>query len=158
MSFFKTGTRAAVDVTGFRTNIEDVERGGTTREWLIGPKIVSNGVARNLSFSDSSIFTLPASTWGVDIGTKTVSGESLSRAVPGYNNEGGTQAGKTVGIDLSNTPLSYFRIGEQRNATNAGSVLMGPIGDISMVPEPSSILVIAGGLMSMLCAVRRRKS
>ncbi len=152
--FFKTGTSEPIDVLGFNTKLEDVERGGTTREWLIGPKIVSGGVAANLSFTDSTIFDVPAGTWGSVFDSKLVNGEWLSRADPGFNNVGGTQAGKAVGIDLSDIPLSYFRIGESRDGSSAGSVLMGPIGDIGVVPEPASLaMLVLGGL-----ALLRRRS
>lgn len=153
--FYETGTSKPVDVLGFTTKIEDVERGGTTREYLIGPRIVSNGTTADLSFSDTSIFNLPSGTWGTEVGSKLVDGVWLSRAVPGFGVEGGTQAGKTVDIDLSTTPLSYFRIGQSRYQSSAGSVLMGPIGDIAIVPEPATLsLLCLGGL----ALIRRHRS
>jgi hypothetical protein len=154
--FYETGTTTPVNVLGFKTKFEDVERGNSTREWLIGPRIVSNGETMDLDFNDDSIFDLgdPDIDWGVEIGTKTVDGVTYAVAVPGYSVENGTQAGKTVGIDLSTTPLSYFRIGESRNSSSAGSVLIGPtLGNV--VPEPTMLgLLGLGGL----AFVRRRRA
>ncbi len=156
-SFYKTGTNDPADVLGFTTKMEDVERGNSTREWLVAPQIVSDGALIDLDFQDTSIFDFGGyGTWGPEYGTKTVGGIIYPVAVPGHNLENGTQADKAVGIDLSTTPLSYFRIGESRNSSSAGSVLMGPtIGDITLVPEPATLSLLGlGGLM----LIRRRRA
>lgn len=154
--FYATGTNDPIDVTGFKTQLEDVERGGSTREWLVGPKIVSAGAAQHLSFSNSSIFTLPSADYSALIEPVNVGAETVERAVPGFGVLGGTQAGKTVGIDLSTTPLSYFRIGTSKN-DNGGSWLMGTLGEIKAVPEPTSLSLVGLAGVAML-AVRRRYS
>lgn len=130
--FYETGTSTPVDVTGLKAVFEDVERGGSTREWLLGPKIVTAGVPTDLDFSNTSIFTVPESTWGKIIDSKLVDGVPVSRAVPGHSILGGTQDGKEVEVDLMTTPLSYFRMGQQRTLSSAGSVLLGSLGTLQI--------------------------
>lgn len=180
LTFYAAGTTTAVDVLGLQTRIEDVERGSGSasssgdsthvREYLIGPKVVSGGTAQQLSFSDTSIFDLPAGTLGAQIDSKNITfnglPETVSRAVPGWASAGGTQAGKYVGIDLSLTPVSYFRIGESRLNTNSGSVLIGSLGDIVLAPAAGSTATplpraalggVAALAVGMLGAVVRRR-
>ena len=153
--FYATGTNIPVDVKGFKTQLEDVERGGsTTREWIVGPKIVTQGVTTPLSFHNTAIFDVPNTGFGRIIENLNVFGEPVERAVPGFGVAGGTQPGKTLGIDLSNTPLSYFRIGTSR--TDGGSWLMGTLGEVSVVPEPASCVLTGTALMFALTARRRR--
>jgi hypothetical protein len=153
--FYATGTNNPVDVKGFKTQLEDVERGGsTTREWIVGPKIVTQGVTMPLLFTDTSIFDVPNGTLGRVIESLNVFGEPVQRAVPGFGVAGGTQPGKTLGIDLADTPLSYFRIGTSR--TDGGSWLMGTLGEISVVPEPASY-ALAGTALAFALAARRRR-
>jgi hypothetical protein len=159
--FYSTGTNDPVDVVGFETQLEDVERGGDTREWLVGPKITSAGVDEHLSFSNTSIFTLPSGSFIPIIENVNVNSETVERAVPGHGVLGGTQPGKTVGIDLSTTALSYFRLGTSK-ASNGGSWLMGPIGDIqlasnSSVPEPGTLTLTSLALLSFVGLVCRRR-
>lgn len=153
--FYATGTNTPVDVKGLKMQLEDVERGGSTREWIVGPKIVSGGVPQSLSFSDASIFTVPSDGFAAIINDPvTIDGEPMFRAVPGFPVENGTQAGKTLGIDLSDTPLSYFRIGTSKDG-NGGSWLIGTLGEISAVPEPGTFALI--GLATFgLAGMRRR--
>lgn len=161
--FYATGTNDPVDVVGLKTQLEDVERGATTtREWIYSPKITSGGVSQILDFNNTSIFNLPAGTLGTAIENVTVAGESMQRAVPGHNIASGTQAGKTLGIDLTDTPLSYFRIGTSRTSGSAGSWLMGTLGEIELaqaaVPEPAawaawSVLLALTGIANV---TRRR--
>lgn len=156
--FYATGTNTPIEVTGLKMQLEDVERGGsTTREWIVGPKITSGGVDEHLSFSDTSTFTIPDVEFGRIIETNVLVGsENVERAVPGFGVLGGTQAGKTFGIDLSDTPLSYFRIGTSRGTTG-GSWLIGTIGEITAVPEPSSIAILGIAGVAGLAMVRRRR-
>jgi hypothetical protein len=154
--FYATGTNTPIDVTGLKMQLEDVERGVTTREWVVGPKIVSGGVTESLSFSDASIFTVPGGDLPAIIEPVTVDGESMFRAVSGFGVVGGAQVGKTLGIDLSDTPLSYFRIGTSK-AGNGGSWLIGTIGEITAVPEPSTVVILGLAGLAGLTLVRRRR-
>ena len=155
--FYATGTNTPIDVAGLKLQLEDVERGDTTREWVVGPKIVSGGVTQSLSFSDTSIFTVPdGPVLSKIIESTEIAGELLERAVPGWEVENFGQPGKTVGIDLAGTPLSYFRVGMSKTG-NGGAWMIGALGEIEIaaVPEPASAglaLVAAIGLV----AARRR--
>lgn len=156
--FYATGTNTPVDVTGLKLQLEDVERGDTTREWVVGPKIVTGGVTQSLSFSDTSIFTVPdGPNLSKIIESTVIDGEPLERAVPGWEVESGGQPGKTVGIDLADTPLSYFRVGMSKTG-NGGAWMIGTLGEIeiAVVPEPAS-LGLAGFAAIGLTAVRRRR-
>ncbi len=121
-------TTTPVDVVGFETAFEDVERGRDTREWLMGPQYTtSGGSVVNLDFSPASGFVFPtvapdgSASWAVksvELLT-TVYGETVYRAVPWYGVESGTQANKNVLLDLSSTPLSSFRIVPRKRPTVA---------------------------------------
>jgi hypothetical protein len=176
--FFETGTSNPIDVLGLKFRIEDVERGSSNtasdsspsglREYLIGPKMTSNGVTQLLDFNDTAIFDLPTGDHGKQVGSKTITfngvPETVSRAVPGWSSAGGTQAGKYVEVDLSTTPVSYFRIGQSRLHSSSGSVLIGSLGDIVLAPQAQALptpnaalggLTILGGMIGY--RVLRRK-
>ncbi len=153
VSFYATGTTTPVDVVGFETAFEDVERGRDTREWLMGPQYTtSGGSVVNLDFSPASGFVFPtvapdgSASWAVksvELLT-TVYGETVYRAVPWYGVESGTQANKNVLLDLSSTPLSSFRIGTSKTS-NGGSWLMSGLGTIQIAASTPAGQFISTG-------------
>jgi hypothetical protein len=119
--FYVTGTTIPIGIAGndiLLEDAEDQERFGNFSYW-------DEFGNQNAVLFDNAIFSYSN-------GGEFFAGDT--EAVNDSAQEGGTQDGKTIGINLVPTTISGFTIQAHRQTTSAGSVIMMGLGDLSVPP------------------------
>jgi hypothetical protein len=119
--FYSTGTKTAIGVTGVDIVFQDAES-----DELFGgfSYFDQSGAQLPLLFDDASF----AYSYGGDFFLNYVEGSNAALE------QGGTQTGKSIEIDMSTMTISGFTFGAHRQSKAAGSVIMMGLGDLSVSP------------------------